>query len=243
MRRDLAVVAGDCWLRVSGPWGRVEAEAFGLTGAYQQASLIPGVELRDPVALRQLGAAVQSRFGQDQAGLSFGLDAGAASGDPAPGWGSFAAATAPAGTAGSFRAAQIDAPRDNMLSELHFAADYRVDRILFREILGAVADAAYLRPHLRYAVADWGAGQWVADLAVIQSWAIEAATTPGGAANLGLELDPTVTYRSRDGIDASLAWATFLPGAAFDNRGDGTAATALTARAAHLARLTLRWRF
>lgn len=242
MRRDLDVMASDLWLRVTGPWGRIEAEAFGLTGAYQQASILPGVLLRDPIELRQLGAAMQSRFGSDQAGFSAGLDAGAASGDPAPGWGSFAAANARAGTAGSFRGAQIDAPRDNMLSELHFAADYRVDRILFREILGAVADAAYLRPHVRYAIPEVGAGQLTADLAVIQSWAMEPTTTPGGKANLGLEFDPTLTYRSRDGIDASLAWATFLPGSAFDNPAQGSQA-AQTARAAHLARLTLRWRF
>ncbi len=243
MRRDLDVLAGDCWLRVSGPWGRVEAEAFGLTGAYQQASLIPGVQLRDPIELRQLGAALQSRLGSEQEGLSFGLDAGAASGDPGPGWGSFAAATARAGQPGVFRAAQIDAPRDNMLSELHFAADYRVDRILFREILGAVADAAYVRPHIRYTVAELGAGQLVADLALIQSWAIQASTTPGGQTNLGFEVDPTLTYRSRDGIDAALAWASFVPGSAFDNPGSGAPGSAMTARAAHLARLTLRWRF
>lgn len=242
MRRDLDVLAGDLWLRISGPWGRVEAEAFALSGAYQQASLLPGVLLRDPVELRQLGAALQSRFGSDQAGFSAGLDAGAASGDPAPGWGSFAAASAGAGPAGSFRAAQIDPPRDNMLSEMHFAADYRVDRILFREILGAVADAAYLRPHLRYTLPELAAGQLIADLAVIQSWAIEAATTPGGQRDLGVEFDPTLTYRSRDGIDAALAWATFVPGAAFDNPAQGGHA-AQPARAAHLARLTLRWRF
>ena len=39
--------------------------------------------------------------------------------------------------------------RDNRIDNFRFHSDYRVDRILFREIIGTVTDAMYAKPHAR----------------------------------------------------------------------------------------------
>lgn len=237
VKRGLDVYAGDLWLKASGKWGAVEAEAFALTGAYQQASLIPGVQLREPIELRQLGAALRSEFGESL-GFAAGLDAGAASGDPAPGVGAFAAGTATVGKPGTLRAAQVDPPRDTMLSEFRMSPEFRVDRILFRELWGAVADAVYLRPHLRYRWAEVGAGRLTLDLAAIQSFAVYAASAPGGRQPLGFEIDPTLEYQTRDGLTAALQYAVLLPQSGLDNPAAG-----LLAKPAQLGRVIVRWAF
>ena len=44
-------------------------------------------------------------------------------------------------------------PRDRTVDNFRFHPDYRIDRILFREIIGTVTDAVYLRPHARATLA------------------------------------------------------------------------------------------
>ena len=56
MPRDYRASAFDGWLRLTFPWGRVEAEGAFLTASVEQASLVPGVLLRDPVKSRQLAS-------------------------------------------------------------------------------------------------------------------------------------------------------------------------------------------
>ncbi|MBM4343958.1 MAG: hypothetical protein FJ100_11370 [Deltaproteobacteria bacterium] len=236
VRRGLRVYGGDVWLRASGPWGEVEAEGALVRGGFEQASLLPGVHIRQPIEVAQYGAVLRSRLGTD-AGWAAGLDGGLASGDAAPGVASPHPGDGLA-PAGSLRGAQIDPPRDARLTEFRMHGDFRIDRILFRELYGAVADAAWLRPHVRWTAPAFGAGTLRFEMAVIQSWALAAASAPGGQRPLGLELDPTVTYATVDGVVAQFQYALLLPQAGLDNpaRGQG-------AQPAQLARLLLRWEF
>ena len=100
MDRGYRAAALDGWLRLESPWVRVEAETALLLAEVEQASLIPGVLLPDPVRSRQLGAAMVSEVGPSDGRLLGGLDAGYASGDPAPGFGAFVSATGAAPRAG-----------------------------------------------------------------------------------------------------------------------------------------------
>lgn len=234
--RGLRAYAANAWTRASGPWGRVEAEAMVVSGQMDSASVLPGATLRQEVAIRQWGAALQSQFGDVANGFSAGLDAGAASGDAAPGIGAFASAAAPYGKPGTIAGAQIDPPRDNLASEFRMHPNYRVDRILFAEIRGAVVDAAYLRPHVQFVWPRAGNGQLRAQVAAVQSWAMQAASAPGQQRPLGLEIDPTLTYASRDGILAQLQYGVLLPQAGLDNPDAG-----LKGRPAQMLRLVLRW--
>ncbi|HJL28774.1 MAG TPA: hypothetical protein RMI62_06865, partial [Polyangiaceae bacterium LLY-WYZ-15_(1-7)] len=86
----------------------------------------------------------------------------------------------------------------------------------------------------RVTLAQVGPGRLDASLAVIASWAAEPSSTPNGERTLGLELDPTLAYVTRDGFLFAAEYAFFLPGAAFDN-----AAAGLSAKPAQLMRFRL----
>lgn len=232
--RDVRAAGADGWLRVTFPAARLEAEAALLLATIAQPSAIPGFELRDPVLSRQAGAALQSEIGRPSARFAAGLDAGWASGDPAPGMGAFPAGDLPAGR-GELDGPQVGA-RDSRVDNFRFHPDYRVDRILFHEIVGTVTDAVYLRPHARLRVARVGSGAVTARVAVIGSQALHAASTPGGKAPLGVEIDPTLSWDAQRG-SVSLEHAVLFPLAGLDNPDAG-----LDARPAQAVRLRITWR-
>jgi uncharacterized protein (TIGR04551 family) len=162
-----------------------------------------------------------------------GLDAGVASGDPAPGFGALPPPNAPAGQPGDLDAPQANPPFDNRVDNFRFHPDYRIDRILFREIVGTVTDAAYVRPRLAATLLDLGRARLTLSLAAIASWAVEPASTPSGSRALGLELDPTLAYDA-DSFVAVLEHGLLLPWSGLDNPDAG-----LTARTAQILRLRL----
>lgn len=238
MARGFKATAFDGWLRITHPDFRIEAEAAVMLGSVEQASLIPGALLRNGVESLQVGAALESEFGAPENDWSGGLDAGYASGDPAPGFGAVAAGNAPYGQPGELDGAQALPPHDLRNDNFRFHPDYRIDRILFRELIGTVTDAAYLRPHVTWRFLDLGAGRFSASVAAIASFAVESASAPGGESPLGLEVDPTLVYESRDGFMLALDYAALFPFAGLDNPAAG-----LTARPAQLARLRVHFAF
>ena len=236
--RGYRATAADLWLRLTFPRGRVEAEAVLATAEVDRPSLVPGIRAAQPAASRQIGAAVESELDGAGGAWQLGLDAGFASGDPAPGFGAFPSPGAAAPAPGELDGPQADLSRDFRVDNYRFHPDYRIDRILFAEIIGTVTDAIYLRPRGSVLLADIGHAQLRAGLAAIASWAVEAQSTPGGERFLGLELDPGLEYVTDSGFTAALEHALFLPGAAFDNRPEG-----LDARAAQLVRVRLGFWF
>ena len=203
------------WLRISGARFRVEGELVYARANLAQPSLIPGAEITTPVTSRQLGAALQSEL--LFAGAKVGLDGGYASGDDAPGFGAFPKLGDAAPMAGAFDGAQANPPRDTTVDNFRFHPDYQIDQVLFREIIGTVTDAIYVRPHARASILTVGTGRLELGAALIASWAVKAASTPSGDKALGLELDPELRYASKDGFAITATYGLFLPGAAFDN--------------------------
>lgn len=237
MHRGYRATAADLWVRFTGPRLRVELEAAYLRASVEQASLVPGVLLSPQVTSNQLGLAVESEV-QASAAVRFGFDFGFATGDPAPGFGAFPTPNSPAAQPGDLDGPQADLPRDARVDNFRFHPDYRIDRILFHEIIGTVTDAFYLRPTFGYRLLDLGTGQLDLEAALIASWALEASSTPSGDRSLGVELDPGLVYRSSDGFLAAFDYAVFVPGAGFDNPAAG-----LEARTAQSVRLRLGYYF
>ncbi len=237
--RGLSAHVGDLWTRVTIPYLRVEAEAAVVYATVQQASLVPGLELPQPVESLQFGAVLESEIGEPDGVFSGGLDGGYASGDSAPGFG----ARPPLGSLEAPQSGDLDGPQgippyDLEIHNFRFHPDYRVDRILFREIIGTVTDAAYVRPHLRLRLFDFGTSRLEAALAGIASWAVYPSSTPGGERFLGFEIDPTLAYLSDHGFVAAVEHAAFFPGPAFDNPDLG-----LEAQPAQIVRLRLGYAF
>lgn len=212
--RGFSATATGAWLRITSARVRVEAELAYLRARVDQPSLIPGAELTLPVTSNQLGGAVRSALLVGP--VQLGLDGGYASGDDAPGFGAFPKPGQLAPPPGAFEGAQANPPRDRTVDNFRFHPDYRIDHILFREIIGTITDAIYVRPHLRATLLTVGRGRVEAIAALVASWAAEPTSTPSGARALGVELDPELRFASADGFLVNLAYGLLLPGAAFD---------------------------
>lgn len=214
--RGYRATAVDGWLRLTFPMARIEAEAAVLIASVDEPSLVPGVSLREPVESLQYGGALESEFGDPTGSFTAGIDAGYASGDPAPGFGAFPTVGAPPPQPGDLEGAQAGAPGDRRVDNLRFHPNYRVDRILWREIVGAVTDGMYVRPHVNWIAVDLPQGRLTANAAAIASFAVEPSSAPGGEAPLGVEIDPTLTWQSRDGLVVSAEYAILFPLAGLD---------------------------
>ena len=237
MSRNAESIAIDGWARLTLPWLRVEAEAAYLAGKIEQASLLPGVLLNQPITSNQFGAAIESEIGRPESKIGGGLDMGYASGDSAPGFGVNTQPGAPTAKPGDIDGAQVKPPYDNHVDNFRFHPDYRVDRILFREIIGTVTNATYLRPHVRWRIADIGRGSLSAGVAAVASWAQYATSTPGGKRPLGIEIDPTLAY-AHSGFYAALEHGILFPLSGLDNP-----VAHLDAKPAQLIRLRLAFAF
>lgn len=238
MHRGLSAVAGDLWFRLTLPSFRVELEAAVLWSRIEQPSLVPGVFLREPVESLQFGAALESEYGALGGDFGVGLDAGFASGDATPGFGAFPTLDDDEPRPGDLDGPQAVPPWDNRADNFRFHPDYRVDRILFREIIGTVTDAFYFRPHVRWRAVRLGAGGLDLGLAALAAFAVQTASTPGRDRPLGVEIDPTVAYVHEGGFTAALEYALLVPLGGLDNPDLG-----LEARPAQSLRLRLVYRF
>ena len=237
MARGFRATAFDGWARLTFPWGRVEAEGVFLTASIDQPSLVPGILLRDPAKSKQLGAALQTDFGPVDSMFTAGLDAGYASGDAAPGFGVRQSPNAAATKPGDLDGPQAAPRRDNRVDNFRMHSDFRIDRILFREILGTVTDAVYARPHARVRITRARSAELSANVALVASRAVEANSTPSGKAPLGVELDPSLVFETHSFL-AALDYAVLFPLAGFDNT-----ISSQTAKPAQLIRLRLNYLF
>ena len=225
MVRGYSATATDLWLRLSGPGFLIEAEGAWLHASVDQPSLVPGALLSGPVVGNQFGVALESRFGNPEDIVNGGLNAGFASGDQAPGFGAFPAPNAAAPRAGDLDGPQANPPYDMAVNNFRFNPDYHIDRILFREIIGTVTDAFYLRPHVLFRLFQHERGQLEARLAAVASFAVYPESTPGGSRPLGIEIDPTIAYDTNFGFSAALEQGTLIPLAGLDNPDLGLNAT------------------
>lgn len=209
--RNYTATAVDVWLRLEGKNFRVEAEGAYLHGDIEQASLIPGVRYREGITSNQFGGALETEVGDDDNRFRAGFDLAAASGDAAAGFGAFPDPNAPPPKLGDLDGAQANVPFDTSVDNFRFHPDYRVDRILFREIVGTVTDAVVLRPHVRVDAIKHRVGTLRAQLAAVASFAMKSSSTPGLAAPLGFEVDPTLSWLTPVGFEAHLEQATLFP--------------------------------
>jgi uncharacterized protein (TIGR04551 family) len=198
--RDYRAFAGNLWFKVTSPWVRFEAEATALSTYVGEPSLLAGVELRKPIRGLSIGAAFESDFGRPSSRIRGGLDGGYASGDK-----------------GAVLGAIDTPPRANRIDTFRFHPDYRIDRILFREIIGAVTNAIYVRPHAHVNIFKFASGELGFDAASVVSFTAAPQSSPSGKAPLGIELDPSLTYQGADGFLFGLDYGVLFPLGGLDN--------------------------
>lgn len=183
--------------------------------------------LQHQLTIAQFGGALQTEWKLLEGALKLGLEVGAASGDSAPGFGNKpnrpSGQTRPGSTTagaqyGDYEGAQygqrpcspgsITLCQDFDIRNFRFNQDYRIDLILWREIIGGITDALYVKPGVSYAFNDslslFGN--------VIYSKALKPTSTPSGTSTqLGIEVDAGVRYQTDDGFYAQLAYGVLFP--------------------------------
>jgi uncharacterized protein (TIGR04551 family) len=164
------------------------------------------------------------------------VEIGAASGDDAPGFGNVPSLR-PAATPGNpfplQRYGSVEGAQwglgDRTIRNFRFNPAYRVDLILWRQVLGQVTDAMYVKPKLR-----WDIFPGVAlDASVVYSRALFSESTPSavadpltgaladeGSANLGIEADAVLTYTSGDGFQMFAEWGVLQPLSGLESAGE-----------------------
>jgi uncharacterized protein (TIGR04551 family) len=191
VRRDYLGLVLDVWLRaLFGPI-RIEAEAVASQFSIDNPSPWAGVEIRQPVTGNPVGAVVQVAVDAMPEVLEVMAEAGAASADPGFGFPLDGATPFAGSRPGDVKGTQLDGVRDTRMDAFRFHNAYRVDLIMWRTLLGGVSEAAYGRAKLK-------ARPWHdldVELGAISSHGLSEASTPGGRAPLGLEVDAAATLR------------------------------------------------
>lgn len=241
--RDAWAVVPDVWFRFQHKKYRLELEVATIQGKLRNRPSLwdaaLGPEQDQELTLNQWGAVLQNEVLLADDRLALGLELGFASGDRAPGFGNFPGRSAdpnspeaPFPQQGAWEGPQFNCFRadcsDDTINNFSFDRDYRIDLILFREILGAVTDVTYVRPSLRYDILDG----LDANLAVIYSQVNSLGTTPTENRPLGIELDAIINYISADGFIASIGYGVLFPLSGLNGlRIDGSEIDAKTAQA------------
>ncbi|MEM9071806.1 MAG: TIGR04551 family protein [Myxococcota bacterium] len=186
VRRNARAFIPDLWLRFRMGGLRLETEAVFIAGSIQNIENDSFV--RSNFDIRQFGIAFEGEYRLLNDKLSIRLYTGYASGDP-----DIDGLSQRQG----LLAQQTD---DRTISHMQFHPNYRVDLILWRNIMGRVAGAWYLKPGVSYDIIRNPFGQlFGVGFDMIYSRAAQETQTYGADPNLGLELDFTIYYRSEDG--------------------------------------------
>jgi len=190
VRRDAKVYMPDGWLQVLWKDLRLEIEFAGIFGKIQNISAtdFPSTSEGEKFKLRQWGFAFEGEYRFLEKKLGVFLKGGAASGDPdVVGLSQYEdLATQPVG--------------QKTVSNFSFHPDYRIDLILWRNILGRVAGAYYLAPAISYDIIRSDFGRVLgARLDFIYSRAMYQQQTYASEPNLGAEIDVSIYYRTEDG--------------------------------------------
>jgi hypothetical protein len=150
MRRRALMITPDIWLRVNWKTLRVELEASGVVGRMNERDLSRGVsetsfdyatignasDLSKRTFL-QLGYALEFKYGLFKDRFHLGLDHGFATGDPAA-------------ASGFNPQSPLITTGDSRWTNFRFNPAYMQDLLLFRELLGTAANAAYFKPWMAF---------------------------------------------------------------------------------------------
>ena len=190
VRRDAKVYMPDAWFQALWKDLRLEIEIAGIFGQIQniQPDGFPPTAEDGKYKLRQWGVAFETEYRTVGKKLGVFLKAGAASGDPDV-----------VGLSQYENLAAQPVGKKN-ISTFSFHPDYRIDLILFKQILGAVSGAYYLAPAISYDIIRSDFGRvFAARLDFIYSRAMYEQQTYSSNPNLGAELDISVYYRTENG--------------------------------------------
>jgi uncharacterized protein (TIGR04551 family) len=204
--RDAWAVIPDLWLRFQKRLNyhsgiRLELEAVGIFGKVDNVLDSPGGN--GSREIQQFGVALEFEYDWNQ--LKFGLDVGVASGDPAKGF----------GVEDQHTLGEGEKP-NTKLTSFKFDRNYHVDLLLFREVIGTVTNAFYVKPYISYDLFSSHEKALGARLDVLYAQALEPEATPGSDPFLGLEFDVRLFYHELNRFRFDVEAGFLIPGSAFN---------------------------
>jgi len=208
----------DVWVRFMWQKLRVELELVMIAGTIGYDALAHNLDedgnlvaalAGEEVEILQLGGVLQADYSMLNDSLILGMEVGFASGDDSPYFG-----------VRPFDEKQYDhSLGDHDVNNFRFNLDYHVDLILWRQIIGTVTDALYIKPTLQYNIAE-GLGTKVS---AVYSSAIYKDSTRGKNHPLGLEFDIDFFYFSDDKFHAGISYGILIPFSGMTDLGDDMA--------------------
>jgi uncharacterized protein (TIGR04551 family) len=218
--RKADIFIPDLWAKLERKEWRLEAEAAAILGTLQSRSLsAAAADANQALYVYQFGAVLQGEYKLLNGDLEIGGEIGFASGDSAPGFGNRPRRTG-SGANGATSLGDTDGPQyscpsgctDNNITNFRFNQGYRVDMILYREILGGVTDSLYFKPKAKYRITQG----FEAYAALIYSRSIFATSAPGAlytdsGNSLGVEINGGVRYETEDGFFGQLQYGILFP--------------------------------
>ena len=209
VQRDATAYMPDLWGRFRMGGLRLEVEAVGIFGSI--GNVRNDSDDNEDWKIRQFGIAFEGAYRLLDEKLAIRLYTGFASGDA-----DVEGLSARDGLLDQFASG-------NTMSTFMFHPNYRVDLILWRNIMQRVAGAWYLKPGVGYDILRNPFGQIFGVRAdMIYSRAAQAVQSYSGDPNLGLELNFSLYYQSEDGPDlldgfyASFQYGVLFPLAGLD---------------------------
>lgn len=192
---------------------RIEAEFAYVFANIKTTQVLGGTNSRKE--LRQWGLVTQFEY-RYKSRLRVGLEIGVASGDNAEFFGILDGQNLVAAKDSEFLSTPTVANNRRVLN-FKFNRDYHVDLILFRELIGAVTNAIYIKPSVQYWFIDRDGYRLGGDLAILWARALEKDATPGNVVDLGVETDLRLYYHYKNIAIARIEYGMFFPSAAFRN--------------------------
>lgn len=217
MVRDASAGIFDLWGRFEqrlSPLRRFVAEAEGayITGKVADVNGTAGSPDK-PRTISMWGFALKSAF-QDE-GMGYFLDLGAASGDDTSCWGVYGDATCALST--------YDGQANSKITGFKFNRAFQVDSLLFRDLIGTVTNAYYVKPTVSINAFPWYSPDMLGlDVSVMQAIAQSPLGTPGATSesltNIGTELGARGFVGRRGQAYGDVLFAYVIPGSAFNMR-------------------------
>ena len=196
VRREATAFIPDLWFRLRWKKFRFEAESALIVGTIQNTLRESNnyVNSDDPTKngwnLLQFGVAAQSELRLLEDKLRLAFDFGYASGD------SDVEGLAPLGNE-----LQPQKTLDRTFSTFRFHPDYRVDLLLYRNILSRIQGTYFFKPTVGYDFLRDPDGQKLGGAAsLIWSRASQFVQAPGNARDLGVEINFKIHYQAKDGV-------------------------------------------
>jgi uncharacterized protein (TIGR04551 family) len=208
-QRNSKVYIPDIWGRFTTDKLIIEAEAVGVFGWVDDIYPDAG---KPPWNITQFGAVLKLDYLMLNDDLDLGFELGYASGDQ---WENNPSGIINVHDAYLLPPKDFGAPDQSInLTAFRFNFDYRVDMILFKELLGTVTNATYAKPSLRYNITE----RFAFKAAAIMSFANVPVSTPGNSSVYGIELNGDLGYSNvKEGFFAGLSYGVLFPLGALDH--------------------------